>query len=81
MVVGDFNGKVGCNKEMDIVGPFGLGERSGNGERVINLCRGHGMFVTNTWFEQKKSARYTWCDSQNKSVKNQIDYVLVDKRY
>ena len=52
--------------------------RNDNGERVINLCRRHGLFVTNTWYEQKPSARYTWWIGQ---IKNQIDYILVDKRY
>src|SRR6266516_6581215 len=75
VVMGDFNGKVGNNKEEDTVGPFGVGVRNDNGERVVNFCKRHNLFVTNTWFQQKKSAQHTWI-SPDKKTKNQIDYVL-----
>ena len=78
--MGDFNGKVGEGREEDTVGPYGQGERNDNGERVVNFCKRHNLCVTNTWFQQKKSARHTWI-APDKVTKNQIDYVLVDKRY
>ena len=31
--MGDFNGKVGENREEDTIGPFGVGVRNDNGER------------------------------------------------
>src|SRR3989441_513694 len=34
IVMGDFNGKVGENREEDTIGPFGVGVRNDNGERV-----------------------------------------------
>ena len=48
MVMGDFNGKVGYSKEDDTVGPFGLGERNDNGERVVEFCKRYNLFATNT---------------------------------
>ena len=82
VVMGDFNGKVGDSKEDDTVGPFGLGERNDNGERVVEFCKRHNLFATNTWFQQKRSAQWTWkSPGEVDSVKNQIDYVLVDKRF
>src|SRR5437867_3806586 len=33
IVMGDFNGKVGENREEDTIGPFGVGVRNDNGER------------------------------------------------
>ena len=78
--MGDFNGKVGSNKEEDTVGSYGLGARNENGERLVNFCKRHNLFVTNTWFQQKMSAQPTWI-SPDEETKNQIDYVLVDKRY
>src|SRR2546425_4771174 len=39
----------------------------------------HNLFATNTWFQQRKSAQHTWI-SPDKVTKNQIDFVLVDKR-
>jgi len=60
VVMGDFNGKVGSNKEEDTVGSYGLGARNENGERLVNFCKRHNLFVTNTWFQQKMSAQPTW---------------------
>jgi exonuclease III len=80
VVMGDFNGKVGENKEENLIGPYGLGSRNDNGDRVVNFCRRHNLFVTNTWYQQKKSARHTWT-APGRDVKNQIDYVLVDNRF
>ena len=45
--MGDFNGKVGEGREEDTVGPYGLGERNDNGERVVNFCKRHNLCVTN----------------------------------
>ena len=78
--MGDFNGKVGEGREEDTVGPYGLGKRNDNGERVVNFCKRHNLYVTNTWFQQQRSAQHTWRAS-DKVTKYQIDYVLVDKRY
>ena len=80
IVMGDFNGKVGENREEDIVGPFGLGSRNENGQYVVDFCTRHKLHVTNTWFQQKISAQHTWV-SPDGVTKNQIDYVLVDKRF
>src|SRR5881296_65406 len=80
IVMGDFNGKVGENREEDTIGPFGVGVRNDNGERVVNFCKRHNLFATNTWFQQRKSAQHTWI-SPDKVTKNQIDFVLVDKRF
>ena len=46
----------------------------------MNFCKRHNLFVTNTWFQQKRSAQHRWV-SQNNEIKNQIDCVLVAKRY
>src|SRR2546425_789332 len=78
--MGDFNGKVGEIREEDTIGPFGVGVRNDNGERVVNFCKRHKLFATNTWFQQRKSAQHTWI-SPDKVTKNQIDFVLVDKRF
>jgi exonuclease III len=84
VVMGDFNGKVGNNKEEDTVGPFGLGVQNDNGERVVNFSKRHKLFITNTWFQQRRSAQYTWRSEHENvadQIRNQIDYVLVDKRF
>ena len=80
MAMGDFNGKVSKSKEEDTVGPFGLGERNENGQYLVEFCKRHNLCVTNTWFQQKQSAQHTWT-SPGGAIKNQIDYILSDKRY
>ncbi|GFS02704.1 endonuclease-reverse transcriptase [Elysia marginata] len=80
LVVGDFNAKVGKEREGGIVGPFGLGERDNSGSLLIEFCKKHNLFITNTWFEQKESARYTW-KSPGDRYRNQIDFVLCNQRY
>src|SRR5437867_11915824 len=69
-----------CLKEADTVGPFGLGARSENGQCIVELCMSHNLFVTNTWFQQKRSAQHSWVSPDDKT-KNQIDYILSDKRF
>jgi len=80
VIMGDFNGKVGDIKEEDIVGPFGLGQRNENGQNVIDCCRRHNLMIANTWFQTKSNTRHTWV-APDRITKNQIDYILIDKRY
>src|SRR5437899_2625471 len=60
IVTGDFNGKVGDDREEDTIGPFGVGVRNDNGEKVVNFCKTHNLFATNTWFQQRNSEQHTW---------------------
>ena len=80
VVMGDFNGKVGMYKEEDTIGPYGVGIRNDNGQLLIEFCKGRNLFVTNTWFQQRKSAQLTWI-SPDRRTRNQIDFVLCDKRF
>ena len=38
------------------------------------------MSITNTFFEQKETSRYTWTSPDGKT-RNQIDYILVNNRF
>ena len=80
IICGDFNAKVGNEREEGIIGPFGLGNRNENGDLLVDFCREFKMVVTNTWFEQKESDRHTWISPDGRT-KNQIDYVLINHRY
>ena len=49
---------------------------------MVEFCKRHNLFATNTWFQQKRSAHWTWKSPDKiNPTKNQIDYVLVDKRF
>lgn len=80
IIMGDFNAKVGAKKDGQIIGPYGLGSRNENGERLVDFCKQQKLIVTNTWFEQKANARHTWI-SPDKITKNQVDYILLSERY
>lgn len=80
VVMGDYNAKVGGGRIDDIVGPYGLGEINDSGNDLINFCCENDLFITNTWFRQKPSARHTWT-SPDGYTKNQIDFICVSKRF
>lgn len=83
-ILGDFNAKLGKGEASGLVGNFGLGERNDRGERMIEFCQQYNMVVTNTWFKLPPRRLYTWTSPQhteNRVIRNQIDYILVNKRY
>ena len=80
LVIGDYNAKIGEGRDNKTVGPHGLGTRNERGNRLIEFATKHKVFITNTWFEQKRSARHTWT-SPDDNTKKQIDYILASQRY
>ena len=71
---------MGKEREENIVGPYGLGVRNENGDLMLDFCREFGLVVTNTWNEQREEERHTWISPDGRT-RNQIDYILIDKRY
>ena len=80
LILGDFNAKVGDTEVPGLVGKFGLGEKNDSGQRLIDFCAANELVVTNTTFKQHKRRLYTWT-SPNGVYRNQIDYILVKKRW
>ena len=80
LVEGDYNAKVGKCRDNKTVGPHGLGTRNERGNRLIEFATKHKVFITNTWFEQERSARHKWT-SPDDNTKNQIDYILASQIY
>jgi len=82
MVIGDFNSKVGRDNSgfEDIMGRFGVGDRSERGERMLEFCQRNQLSVTNTYFYHREQHRYTWTHP-NGIHKNCIDYILINKRW
>ncbi|XP_029174698.1 uncharacterized protein LOC114943274 [Nylanderia fulva] len=86
LVMGDFNAKIGQGRRTDIVGDHGLGESNERGDRLFEFCQETEMVVTNTWYKLPKRRLYTWKSpldggSNPEPVRNQIDYVLINKRF
>ncbi|XP_076347953.1 uncharacterized protein LOC143245476 [Tachypleus tridentatus] len=80
IIMGDFNAKVGKNKIDKTVGPFGIGELNERGERLVDRCKEHDIAVMNTWFKNHPRRCWTW-KSPGDRVRNQIDFILMQKRY
>jgi len=82
VIMGDFNAKVGEDRSgwEEVVGKYGLGVRNEAGERMLEFCDSNELRIMNTWFEQPKRRLYTWTTPDGKH-RNQIDYVLVNKRW
>jgi Endonuclease/Exonuclease/phosphatase family len=80
LVMGDFNAKVGEGTDGGIVGRHGLGERNVAGDKLVEFCAENELMISNTWFQLPKRRLYTWTSPDGKH-RNQIDYLLVKKRW
>ena len=84
LVVGDFNAKIGKGTQHDdeaqILGQFGLGTRNERGDLLSEFCIGNNLIISNTMFSQHPRRLYTW-QGPVKSIRNQIDYILIKKRW
>ena len=85
IVVGDFNAKIGKGiqheEEVQVIGQHGLGERNERGNLLVDFCIENNMSVANTMFSQHPRRLYTWQCPGNPAVRNQIDYILIKKRW
>ncbi|ELT97455.1 hypothetical protein CAPTEDRAFT_193412 [Capitella teleta] len=62
-----------------IKGEQGLGERNERGERLVQFATSKNLKITNTYFEKKSSRKWTW-RSPNGETKNQIDFIMTNKK-
>ena len=82
VITGDMNAKVGeenTNYER-VMGKHRLGVRNGNGEKLCDMCDMNELVITGTLFPQKKNHKATWI-SPDGWTRNQIDHVLINKRF
>ncbi|GFR58942.1 migration and invasion-inhibitory protein [Elysia marginata] len=80
IIMSDFNAKVGQEKVEDIVGNHGLGIKNEIGEKLIEWCQTNNIIIGNTWFQQPPRRKWTW-KSPGGETKNQIDYIMISKRF
>lgn len=84
IIMGDFNAKIGQGEAGEWVGKYGLGKRNERGDRLLQFCIEKDLTVTNTHFKLHPRRLYTWRspgDSEDKIVRNQIDYILIRKQF
>lgn len=78
IVMGDWNSKLGHGVEIEgIMGPYGIGVRNENGERLIEFAGRQNLKIANTFFNKKEKLKWTWVSPDGK-IKNEIDHFLIN---
>ena len=78
-VIGDFNAKVGRKEQGErTVGNFGLGERNSRGQMLVEFAAQNKMKIMNTFFQKPQKRKWTW-QGPNRTVKNEIDFILTTR--
>ena len=81
MIMGDWNAKFEKSiPKSDNIGPYGHGDRNEIGDLFENFCVTNELVVSNTTFQQHPRRLYTWT-SPGDRVRNQIDYILIGRRW
>ena len=83
VVQGDWNAKVGEDAQEDcgkVCGPFCSPETNDRGLKLLDFATYNNHVLANTLGNHKSSKRWTW-HSPDGIHHNQIDYILVKKRF
>jgi len=83
IVQGDWNAKVGPDAYRDYAGTirrYGWGTTNDRGTRMLEFARYHNLKIANAMHCHKPSRRTTW-HSPSGEYHNQIDFILVSKRF
>ena len=57
-----------------------MGERNERGELFVDFALANQLAIQNTMFQKHPRRLYTWT-SPDGNTKNQIDYILIEKRW
>ena len=82
VVLGDLNARVGDEEIAGVVGKYGVPERNGSGESLLNMCVENGLVVGNSFFKKRMINKYTWVRVERGRVIERalMDYVLITGR-
>ena len=77
VLMGDFNARVGSNKELwgGAIGHHGTSKMNDNGLRLLSMCAEHQLVITNTIFQLKDKYKNTWMHPRSKHW-HMLDYVI-----
>lgn len=80
ILMGDFNAQVGTREEGEefILGKYGYGKRSFNGQKLIGFLLENNLTLLNTLFIKNPKTKWTWISPDGK-YKNEIDYIITNK--
>jgi len=81
ILLGDSNAKVGKeNIFKPTIGKSLRQDSNDNGVRIVNLTTLKNLFVKSTIFPHRKIHKYA-CASPDGKTHNQIDHILIDRRW
>ena len=80
IVLGDMNAKVGDREVDGVIGKYGVPGMNENGECLVEICKGRGLSVGNTWFKKKLIHKYTW-EKENGMERSLIYYILIKMNF
>ena len=78
------NAQVGriASSEKRLGGPFGMQtNRTDNGDRLLQLCADHKLYLISTNFKHKKRQTVTWRSSNPAHPLTQIDHIAISYRW
>ena len=81
IVLGDFNARVGAERDLwgGVLGRHGTGTCNDNGLRLLSLCSLHELCITNSLFQLRDMHKATWMHPRSKHW-HLLDYVIVRQR-
>ncbi|CAG4938557.1 unnamed protein product [Colias eurytheme] len=81
LLMGDFNAQVGEKQclEEHVLGNFGHGKRSPNGELLIELLLEHNLTLLNSLYKKNTKNKWTWISPDGK-YKNEIDFMATNHK-
>lgn len=80
IVMGDFNARVGRRMGNEkFIGPHSADIRNEAGDRLVTFCETNRFFVCNSFYQKPPKRRWTHI-SPNAQYKNEIDYILCNRR-
>ncbi|KAI8426706.1 hypothetical protein MSG28_014412 [Choristoneura fumiferana] len=77
ILMGDFNAQVGekQNNEEYVLGRYGYGKRSPNGQRLVEFLLEHNLTLMNSTFKKPPKNKWTWI-SPDGCYQNEVDYII-----
>ncbi|XP_063598682.1 uncharacterized protein LOC134775152 [Penaeus indicus] len=77
LLLGDFNARVGRNKDAwpGELGSHGYGRENSNGLLLLSLCAEENLVITNTVFKHKDAHKVTWMHPRSKHW-HLLDYII-----
>ncbi|KAF2895504.1 hypothetical protein ILUMI_10667 [Ignelater luminosus] len=60
ILLGDFNGRIGKEKQNTVVGQYGDETLNDSDTRLIELCQQYSLRIQNRFFQHREIYKYTW---------------------